>query len=175
MAGLKDGSLKDEARHTCVPDGIPRLLGDPYPFQIIQTPGEVTFIYEINHVIRPIMLDKPQISADELEVAPYYSGHAIAHWDGDTLVVESAGFNEKTFIDATGAPHSDGMTTVERIKKIAPNKLEDVVTVTDPEMFTKPWSVRYVYDLHPEVMLQDYNCGDKHRDISHVKGVVVPK
>jgi hypothetical protein len=175
VAALKDGTLKDEARRLCVPDGLPRVLGNPYPFQLIQTPGRVTFVYELNHVIRPIPLDKPQQSAEELEVAPYYSGHSVAHWNGDTLVIETAGFNEKSFIDATGAPHSDAMTTVEAVKKLDDKTLEDVITVTDPMMFTKPWSGRFVYDLHPEVRLEDYVCGEKHRDISMVKGVVVPK
>jgi hypothetical protein len=99
----------------------------------------------------------------------------VAHWDGDTLVIETAGFNEKTFLDATGAPHSDAMTTVERVKKVNDNTLEDVITITDPQMFAKPWSARFVYDLHPEIRLEDYVCGEKHRDISKVKGVVVPK
>ncbi len=175
MAGLKDGSLNDEARRLCVPDGLPRMLSNPYPFQLIQTPGQVTFVYELNHVIRPIPLDKPQLSAKALEVAPFYSGHSVAHWDGDTLVIESAGFNEKTFLDATGAPHSDALTTVERVKKVNDKTLEDVITVADPDMFTKPWSARFVYDLHPEVRLEDYVCGEGHRDISKVKGVVVPK
>jgi hypothetical protein len=175
MGALKDGTLKDEARHLCVPDGVPRILGNPYPFQIIQTPGRVTFVYELNHVIRPIPLDKPQVSAEELEVALYYSGHSVAHWEGYTLVIETAGFNEKTFLDATGAPHSDAMTTIERIKKLNGTTLEDVITITDPEMFTKPWSSRFVYELHPEVRLEDYVCGEKHRDISKVQGVVVPK
>jgi hypothetical protein len=175
IAALKDGSLKDEARHLCVPDGLPRMLGNPYPFQIIQTPGQVTFVYELNHVIRPIVLDRPQVSAHDLEVAPYYSGHSVAHWEGDTLVIETAGFNDKTFIDATGAPHSDAMTTVERIKKVNDRTLEDVITVMDSQMFTRPWSARFVYGLHPEVRIEDYVCGDKHRDISRVKGVVVPR
>jgi hypothetical protein len=174
MAGLKDGTLVDEARHLCVPDGVPRILGNPYPFQLIQTPGQVTFVYELNHVIRPIVLDKPQLSAKQLEVAPYYLGHSVAHWDGETLVIESAGFNEKTFLDATGAPHSDAMTTVERLHK-ANETLEDVITVTDAELFTAPWSARFAYDQHPEVRLEDYVCGEKHRDISMIKGVVVPK
>jgi len=174
-AALKNGSLKDEARHLCVPDGLPRMLGNPYPFQIIQTPGQVAIVYELNHVIRLMPLDKPMPSAHDLEVAPYYSGHSVAHWEGDVLVIESAGFNDKTFIDATGAPHSDAMTTVERIRKVNDTSLEDLITVNDPEMFTRPWSARYVYDLHPEVRIEDYVCGEKHRDISKVKGVVVPK
>ena len=175
MAGLRDGSIKDEARRVCVPDGIPRILGNPYPFQIIQTPGQVTIVYEINHVIRPLPLDKPLPPADELEIFPYYSGHSSARWEGDTLVIESAGFNEKTFIDATGAPHSDQMRTVERIRKVNDRTLENVVTVTDPVMFTRPWQARFVYDLHPEVRLEDYNCGDPHRDIYHIPGVRRPQ
>lgn len=175
IAALKNGTLRDEARHLCVPDGLPRMLGNPYPFQIIQTPGQVAIVYELNHVIRIIPMDKPLPNAHELEVAPYYSGHSAAHWEGDTLVVESAGFNDKTFLDATGAPHSDAITTVERVRKVNDKTLEDVITVNDPEMFTRPWSARFVYDLHPEVRIEDYVCGEKHRDISSVKGVVVPR
>ena len=175
VAALKSGAIKDEARHLCVPDGLPRMLGNPYPFQLLQTPGQVTMMYELNHVIRVILLDRPQVNAHELEVAPYYSGHSVGHWEGDTLVIESAGFNDKTFIDATGAPHSDAMTTVERVKKLDDRTLEDVITVSDPEMFTRPWSTRFVYDLHPEVRIEDYVCGEKHRDISKVKGVTAPK
>lgn len=175
IAALKNGSLRDEARHLCVPDGLPRMLGNPYPFQIIQTPGQVTIVYELNHVIRVIPMDKPMPNAHELEVAPYYSGHSVAHWEDDALVIESAGFNDKSFLDATGAPHSDTMTTVERIRKLSDTKMEDVITVNDPEMFTRPWSVRFVYDLHPELRIEDYVCGEKHRDISKVRGVVVPR
>lgn len=174
-AGLKDGSIVDEARHLCVPDGIPRLLADPYPFQILQTPGQITILYELNHVIRVIPMDAPMPPKAQLAIFPTYSGHAVGHWQGDTLVIESAGFNDKTFLDATGAPHSDRMKTVERIRKLSPTKLEDVVTVTDPAMFTTPWRTRFVYGLHPEVRIKDYVCGEKHRDISHVPGVVVPK
>ena len=172
IAGLKDGSIKDEARHLCVPDGVPRILGNPYPFKIIHTPGQTTIVYELNRVFRIVIMDKPQLSEDDLEVAPYYSGHSVGHWDGDTLVIETAGFNEKTFLDATGAPHSDQMKTVERIRKINGGKqLEDVVTITDPEMLTKPIMARYVYDPHPELRLQDYVCGEPHRDISKIPGV----
>lgn len=170
VAGLKDGSIKDEARHLCVPDGIPRILGNPYPFKIIQTPGQTTIAYELNRVFRIVLMDKPQESAHDLEILPYYSGHSVGHWDGDTLVIETAGFNEKTFLDATGAPHSDQLTTVERIRK-AGRQLEDTVTVTDPELLIRPFSARFVYDPHPELRLQDYVCGEPHRDISQVPGV----
>jgi hypothetical protein len=170
VAGLKDGSIKDEARHLCVPDGIPRILGNPYPVKIIQTPGQTTLAYELNRVFRVVLMDKPQASAHELEIAPYYSGHSIGHWEGDTLVIETAGFNEKTYLDATGAPHSDQMTTVERVRKVG-RQLEDVVTVTDPDLLTRPITARFVYDPHPEMRMEDYVCGEPHRDISKVPGV----
>lgn len=172
IAGLKDGTLKDEARMTCVPDGVPRILGNPYPFEIIHTPGQTTIVYELNHVFRVIVMDKPLRSNEELQIVPYFSGYSVGHWEGDTLVLETAGHKEKTFLDATGVPHSDQMTTVERIRRLNGGKqLEDVVTVTDPVMFTKPWSARFVYDSRPEVRLQDYLCGEPHRDIDHVPGV----
>jgi hypothetical protein len=171
VAGLKDGSIVDKARTVCVPDGIPRILGNPYPFMIIQTPDQTTVIYELNQVFRVIGMDQEQLSTEDLEVTPYYSGHSVGHWEGDTLVVETAGYNDKTFLDATGAPHSDEMTTVERIRKVNGKQLEDAITVTDPEYLTKPLSARFVYDLRPEVSLETYVCGEEHRDISHVPGV----
>ena len=172
VTGLKEGSIRDEARHLCVPDGIPRILGNPYPFKIIHTPGQTTIAYELNRVFRIVLMDRPQESARDLEILPYYSGHSVGHWEGDTLVIESAGFNDKTFLDATGAPHSDQMTTVERVRRIDGGKqLEDIVTVNDPVLLMRPFSARFVYDFHPELRLQDYVCGEPHRDISQVPGV----
>ena len=171
LVGLSDGSVVDEARRFCTPDGIPRILGNPYPFQIIQVPGLVTLVYELNHYLRHIPLDLPVLPDDELELFPFYSGHSVGHWEGDTLVIETAGFNEVTFIDATGAPHSDQLTTLERVRRLDDGTLETIVTVTDPVMYTEPWSARFVYDLHPEVELEEYHCGEPHRDISHVPGV----
>src|SRR4051794_19954370 len=98
IAGLMDGSITDEARRVCVPDGIPRILGNPYPFLIVPARGHIVVTYELNHVIRIIIMDQPQVSAKELEITPYYSGHSVGHWEDDTLVVETAGYNDKTFL-----------------------------------------------------------------------------
>jgi hypothetical protein len=167
MAGLTSGSVEDTARTLCTPDGVPRLLETPYPFQIIQTPGQVTIVYEMNHAIRLVDMLKPLASDEELSILPYYDGHSAGHWEGNTLVIQTAGFNEKTFIDATGAPHSDEMHVTERLQKINGGKqLEDVATVEDPKNYTRPWSARFVYDYHPEVRLEAYVCGETHRDIS---------
>jgi len=174
IAGLKDGTIIDAARRYCVPDGIPRVLASPYPFEIIQTATETTLIYELNHTIRVVAMDKPVPAEQEVIAYPYYSGHSVGHWEGDTLVIESVGFNDKTFIDATGAPHSDAMRTTERIRKVGANQLETVVTVHDPQTFTRDWSARFAYTLRNDIRLQDYVCGEPHRDISSVRGVRRP-
>jgi hypothetical protein len=176
MAGLKDGSITDAARKFCVPDGIPRVLANPYPFEIIQAPpGQTTIVYELNHQIRVIAMDKPMPSEMELLPFPFYNGHSVGHFEGDTLVVDSAGFNEKTFLDATGLPHSDQLKTSERIRKIAGNQLEDVVTITDPVNYTKSFNARFVYNQRNDLRLEDYVCGEQHRDIYSIPGVHRPQ
>lgn len=173
IAGLENGSLEDEARTICTPDGVPRILGNPYPFKIVHTPDQTTVLYELNDVYRIILMDRPQLSEQELFVLPYYSGHSIGYWEGDTLVVETTGYKDKTLLDATGAPHSYEMLTVERYRTINDGtQLENVVTITDPLFLTEPMTVRYVYDAYPELRLSTYVCGEPHRDISHVPGVM---
>src|SRR3979411_307883 len=143
IAGLKDGAIIDAARRYCVPDGVPRVLATPYPFAIFQVPpGQVTIIHELNHQIRVIAMDKPLPSEDELTTLPFYNGHSVGHFEGDTLVVETAGFNEKTFLDATGAPHTDELYTIERIRKVSPTQIEDVITIRDPEYYSRDWQAR---------------------------------
>jgi hypothetical protein len=173
QAALKDGSLVDKARRVCVPDGVPRVLATPYPFEIFQVPaGQVTFLYEMNHQVRVIVMDRPLPKLASLVTDLRYNGHSVGRWDGDTLVVESTGFNDRTFLNATGLPHGEDMSTVERIRKIA-GGLEDVITIHDPEMYARDWQVRFVYDQRDDVRLEDYACNDTHRDLSGVKGAQV--
>jgi len=175
IAGLKDGSIVDAARKYCVPDGLPRVLATPYPFEIINAPrGQVTFVYELNHEVRAIAMDKPLPSDKDLIPFPFYNGHSVGHYDSDALVIETAGFNDKTFIDATGAPHTDEMHTLERVRNIGSNQIEDVITIHDPQYYTRDWQARFVYNLRSDVRLQDYVCGDTHRDISQIAGVHRP-
>jgi len=170
-AGLRDGSITDAARRFCVPDGVPRVLATPYPFEIVQAPpGQVTIIFELNHQLRTVALDQA-FDDRQLATFPYYNGHSIGHYEGDTLVIETAGFNEKTFIDATGVPHTADVRTTERLRRIGETQLEDVVTVTDPAYYKRPWQARFVYARRTDVRIEDYVCGEPHRDLSGVAGV----
>jgi len=171
QVGLRNGSIIDKARRVCVPDGIPRVLATPYPFEIFQIPaGQVTFNFEMNHQVRVVVMDRPLQKAESLITDLRYNGHSVGHWDGETLVVESNGYNDRTFLDATGLPHGEQLTTVERIKRTG-NQLEDIVTIHDPEMYSRDWQARFTYALRNNVRLEDYACNDTHRDLSSVKGV----
>jgi len=172
QAGLKSGEITDAARKFCVPDGIPRAMASPYPFEIIQAPpGQVTMVHELNHQIRVIAMDKPMQTYEQLVAFPFYNGHSVGHFEGDTLVIQTNGFNEKTFLDATGAPHTDMLVVTERIRKTGPNQLEDVVTMHDPDYYTRDFSTRFVYAQRNDVRLEDYVCGEPHRDINMIKGI----
>jgi len=175
LAGLKDGSITDAARKFCVPDGMPRVMATPYPFEIIQAPpGQITMVHELNHQIRVIAMDKPMQTYEQLVAFPFYNGHSTGKFEGDTLVVQTNGFNEKTFLDASGAPHTDMLVTTERIRKTSPTQLEDVITIHDPEYYSRDWQARFVYNQRNDLRLEDYVCGEPHRDISSVPGVRRP-
>jgi hypothetical protein len=175
QAGLKDGSISDDARRFCVPDGPVRTIANPYPFEIVQAPpGQVTILYELNHQIRVVRMDKPLPKYEELVAYPAYNGYSVGRYEGDTLVIETGGFNEKTWLDATGAPHTDELVTVERVRKTSPTDLEWTITVKDPDYYTREWSARFTYKLRNDLRIEDYNCGEEHRDISHIPGVRRP-
>jgi hypothetical protein len=175
MAGLKDGSIVDRARKYCTPDGVPRSLATPYPFEIIQgPPGQILIVYEMNHMIRRIPMDTPLPPYEQLLVEPFHNGHSVGHFEGHTLVVQTRGFKDETFLDATGTPHTDMLETTERIRRISPTELENVVTMHDPEYYSRDWQARFVYTLRKDVRIEDYICGFEHRDLSSVTGVRVP-
>jgi hypothetical protein len=170
IAGLADGTIVDRARTYCTPDGVPRSLATPYPFEIIQAPpGQVLIVYEMNHMIRRVAMDTPLPPYEQLMVEPFHNGHSVGRFEGDTLVVRTRGFKDETFLDATGAPHTDMLETTERIRRISPTELENVVTIHDPEYYSRDWQARFVYTLRPDVRIEDYICGFEHRDISAVR------
>ena len=89
-------------------------------------------------------------------------------------MIESAGFKGSTFADAIGAPQSDEMRTVERIRRISPTELEVLVTVHDTENYTRDWQARFLFNLRNDLRIDDYVCGEEHRDISSIPGVRRP-
>jgi hypothetical protein len=142
----------------CLPLGMPSMmLGATYPFSILQTPGQVTTVHEEGHVHRQIFLNR----AHDPDPDPGYLGESVGRWEGDTLVVDTIGLNDKTSLDLLGIPHSDALHVVERIRRIAPDRLENVMTFEDPKAFTRPWRFRRTYALQkPGVHPAEYFCQD---------------
>jgi len=154
----KAGKPDFDTIQTCKPHGFPRILFAAYPIEILQEPTQVTFIHEIHHMPRMVYLDMTLPKLDEMD--PNWMGLSAGHWDGDTLAVESQGFNDLTTLDAAGLPHSTQMQISERLRKLDADTLEDVITVTDPKTYTKPWSTRVTYRRQPGLRLKEYVCTD---------------
>jgi hypothetical protein len=146
---------------TCVPPGIPATLLEPFPFEILQVPGKIFMLFEYDHLVRPIYTDGRPIPAD---ADPTYMGQAVGKWEGDTLVVDTVAFNEKTWLDATGLPHTAALHVTEHLRRLDHNTLEDLITIDDPKTYTKPWTVRKVYDLKPKWEIMEYECEENNKE-----------
>lgn len=168
----KDGQPIADAPTRCFPHGVPRMMASPYPIQIIQTPGLITILHEVGHNIRYIHMDQPHPKNPK----PSFLGHSVGHWEGDTLVVDTIGFNDRTRIDEEGIVHSDKLHMVERFRKIENgNWLENLMTIEDPVYFTRPWQARRTYAWRSDVRLSEYICEENNRNAPGEAGITVAK
>ena len=139
----------------CYLAGIPRTMYLPYPFQILQTPEEVMILSEYVHTVRWIPLRK----LDRYPGYESWMGDPRGHWEGNTLVVETIGFNDQTWFDYAGNFHSDALKTTERFTRTAADTITYEVTIEDPKVFTKPWIMRMPIYLHKEMnQILEYEC-----------------
>jgi len=128
--------------YECLPPGLPRLYAHPAPFEIFQFADRVLIVYEFQHHVRQIYTDGRGHDGGR----PIgWMGDSIGHWEGETLVVETTKFNDKTWIDRRGVPHSDQLRVIERFSRDG-EELAVELTVEDPVAFTAPWSSRRVFD-----------------------------
>jgi hypothetical protein len=149
----------------CLPPGGPRMMATPYPMEIVQLPEQqrILMIFEgATHIWREIYMDgraHPQGNA----LNPTYLGHSVGRWDGDTLVVDVVGFNEGTWIDYYGHPHSDLLHVVERISRPDKRTLRYEATIDDPGAYTRPWTVSWTVPWTPTGELAEYICQENNR------------
>jgi hypothetical protein len=141
----------------CLPPGTPRIYLQPLPMQVIQTPKEVLFLYEYDHFVRHVYIDGRKHPDD---ILPTYMGHSIGRWDGDIFVVDTVGFNEKTWLDRIGHAHSDQLHVIERFHRLDQNNLEIDITMEDPKALAKPWDVHWGFSLHPDWDIMELACPD---------------
>lgn len=142
----------------CAPPGVPRVyLVRAEPIEIANLPGRVLMIFEYDHFVRNIFIDGRPHPSDP---NPTWMGDSIGKWDGDTLVVDTIGFNDKTWLDNDGHPHSEDLHVIERIRRVNHDTLTIDTTIEDPKAYTKPWGGHAIYDLKPDWTLGEMICED---------------
>lgn len=150
----------------CLPPGVPGIYTvSIYPMEIIQTAGRVIMFFEYGNIVRQIFTD----GRKHQSLTPTWMGDSIGKWEGDTLVVDVSGFNDKTWIDSEGHPHSDAMHVVERIRRTDHDHLLDEVTVDDPKAYTKPLVTKRVFDFEPDWNIAEFVCEEKDIFLNYQK------
>jgi hypothetical protein len=151
----------DDPTGLCLPAGLPRLvmLG-LFPQQFIQTPTQIVILYEYMNVFRVI----PMNAKHPDDIIPSYMGNSVAHWEGDTLVVDVIGFNDKTWLAGTGTFHSDALHVTERYARVDKDQINYEVTMEDPNVLTKPWTLRSTIMLREGTRLQEFVCAENNID-----------
>jgi hypothetical protein len=153
----------------CEPYGMPGMMQvAAYPIEIIQTPKQVTIITEAFSEVRRVYLGKPQAALDDID--PGYYGRSAGRWDGDTLVVDTIGIKESVR-GYQGMPHSAKMRISERIRRTAPESLQDQITIDDPVTLEKPMVYTLAYKLAPNYEMVEFVC-ENNREYVDEKGVV---
>ena len=149
----------------CLPPGGPRLMATPYPMEIIQLSEQkrILMVFEgATHIWREIYMDgRPHPSGDALN--PTYLGHSVGRWEGDTLVVDVVGFNEATWMDYFGHPHTDMLHVIEKYSRPNKNTLHYEATFDDPGAYTKPFTVRWNINWSPNGELTEYICQENNK------------
>jgi hypothetical protein len=150
------GNMFGNTLTACLPGGIPEMLfGPAYPLQILETPGQVTMLFQEQHLFRQIYLD----AAHQEDADPGYFGDSVAHWEGDALVVDTVGLKDNTTLDMVGTPHSEKLHIVERYRRIGADRFEILMTLEDPDTFSAPWQTRLTYRRAPAgTRTEEYIC-----------------
>lgn len=154
-----NSSKANDTELRCLPPGVPRITFMHRPFEIVQTTNRILFVYEGGaHVWRQVWMDGRTHANDP---NPDWLGHSIGHWEGDTLVVDSVGFNERTWLDDAGHPHTEQLHVIEKYTRTGPLTMRYEVLIDDPGAYTQPWSVRSNLSFRPGGKLAEDICLDK--------------
>lgn len=151
---------EDDPTAQCLPPGVPRALGAPFPIEILQDATSVTILYEYMHLIRRIPTDGRK-HPDDLDAT--FMGDSVGRWEGDTFVVDATGFNDRTWLDTQGHQHSDALHVVERLRRAASDAIAYDVTIDDPKTYQRAWTASRTLTRHPEWTLKEYVCEENNK------------
>jgi hypothetical protein len=151
VAGKEDNSAL-----RCEQSGPPQVLVLPNPWEIVQIPGRVLMFFEEQHIWRTIWTDGRQLPKDP---DPSWLGYSVGHWEGDTFVVETVGFNDKEWVDTYGNPRTSTTHLTERYRRLNHDTLEQQIIIDDPKVYTKPWvSPPKLHKLEPGWEIAEWFC-----------------
>lgn len=166
---FKAGIAVDDTTAECLPAGLPHLFIVPYPFEIMQTPGRVTFLYEYDSAVRRVPLGVGPPAETDPDSASY-NGDSYGHWEGDTLVIETVNVRGDTQLDFTGVPHSDALHITERMHRKDATTLEDRITLTDAKAYAEPFTITRLYRTRPKWKISEYVCEENNRNKPDAQG-----
>ena len=150
----------------CLPHGLPGAMMIPIAFQMVQTPKQLTVLFEEFNYYRRILTD----GRDLPEIMyPTWFGYSVGKWDKDTMVIDTVGFNDKTWLDISGYPHTESLHTTERFTRPDFGHMDLVVTIDDPKAYTKPWTPTLHFVLQADYEMLEHVC-DNERDSVHMVG-----
>lgn len=149
----------------CLPMGIPRADLITVPFKIIQAPREVVILYEGDNTHRQIHMDGRRLPADP---DPTWLGYSVGRWEGGTLVIDTAGLNDKILLDAFGHPRSESTHMTERFRRRDFGHMEIEITIDDPVNYTKSFAIKFSTRLIPDTDVQEAFCTENEQDLRHL-------
>jgi hypothetical protein len=150
----------------CLPAGIPTAGLVSEPVKIVQSPGLIVMLYESEDGHRQIYTDGRKLPKEIAQ--PAWLGYSVGKWEGDTLVVETAGFNDKSWLDVIGHPHSEALRIVERYRRRDFGHMDLEMTFDDPQMYTKPFTIKVTQDLLADSDIFESFCNENEKDRPHL-------
>lgn len=162
---------KDDPEARCLPVGVPRYMFDPYPFQMIQLPDRVVFLFEgDNYPWRIVPIAPTDGRSHPKDVSPTWMGDAVGHYEGDTLVVDVVGFNGLAWLDQAGHAQTEKAHLIERYTRTDSRTLKYEVTIDDPGAYSKPWTTNNTVSWRPGMELMEYVCNENEKSSVHMIG-----
>ncbi len=174
--GLKEWKAYDPANGdytgSCMPFGLTRSINSPDPLQIMQNAKYIGFLFEQNTWFHLARINGTHTK----NPTPTWFGDSVARWDGDTLVIDTLGFNGRTRLDTIGHPHSKDMHVIERYTRTDLGHIAYEITIDDPVTYTKPWKNVRTFTLRPDWEIMEYSCEENNKDFfeGHIKATADP-
>ena len=164
----KTGALsRQDPDASCLPQGVPKVNAVAYPWKMLKTSGAIFVVYEAFNLWRQIFMDGREPAPD---ANPTWHGYSTGRWEGDTLVVDTRGFNGKAWLDQLGRPTTEALHVIERFRRRDFGHLEIQITIDDPKAYRRPWNVTEEVNLVLGTDMMEFICNENNRDLDHLPG-----